>query len=82
MALSNFMNLQYDKAVSECRESIKMGRADNEVAVGDVVEMLLSISLASKDAMLDWEWLGIVLVEMAAPGTRLGDLLHCASCLR
>ena len=55
MALSDMMNLQYDKAVSERQESFKMGRADNESAVGDVVEMLLSISFASKDAMLDWD---------------------------
>ena len=35
----------------------------NEVAVGDVVEMLLRTSFASKDAMLDWESLGIDLAE-------------------
>ena len=40
-----------------------MGRADNEVAVGDIVDMLLSISLACKDAMLDWSWLGIDMQE-------------------
>ena len=34
-------------------------RSDNVVKVGDVVEMLLGISFAVKDAMLDWEWLGI-----------------------
>ena len=37
--------------------------ADNEVAVGDLVEMLLSNSFASKDAMLEWGWLEIDLVE-------------------
>ena len=36
-----------------------LGRSDNIVKVGDVVEMLLSISFAVKDSMLDWEWLGI-----------------------
>ena len=36
-----------------------LGRSDNVVKVGDVVEMLLGISFAVKDAMLDWEWLGI-----------------------
>ena len=36
-----------------------LGRSDNIVKVGDVVEMLLSISFAVKDVMLDWEWLGI-----------------------
>ena len=48
VALSDLMNLHCDKAVS---------------AIGDVVEMLLSISLSSKDAMLDWEWLGVDVVE-------------------
>ena len=36
-----------------------IGRSDNIVKVGDIVEMLLSISFAVKDAMLDWECLGI-----------------------
>ena len=36
-----------------------LGRSDNIVRVGDIVEMLLSISFAVKDSMLDWEWLGI-----------------------
>ena len=33
-------------------------RATKEVKIGDIVEMLLSISFACKDAMLEWEWLG------------------------
>ena len=37
-----------------------LGRSDNIVKVGDVV---LGISFAVKDAMLDWEWLGIHPVE-------------------
>ena len=40
-----------------------LGRSDNIVKVGDVVEMLLGISFAVKDAMLDWEWLGIDPIE-------------------
>ena len=36
-----------------------LGRSDNNVKVGDVVEMLLSISFGVKDSMLDWTWLGI-----------------------
>ena len=36
-----------------------LGRSDHIVKIGDVVEMLLSISFAVKDAMVDWEWLGI-----------------------
>ena len=44
-------------------EAFKVGRAKNEVAIEDLTEILLSISLASKDAMLDWEWFGIDLVE-------------------
>ena len=40
------------------------GKADNEVAVGDVVQSVAEhLSFASKDAMSDWEWLGIDLVE-------------------
>ena len=40
-----------------------LGRSDNIVRAGDVVEMLFGISFAIKDAMLDWEWLGIDLIE-------------------
>ena len=40
-----------------------LGRSDNIVKVGDLVEMLLGISFSVKDAMLDWEWLGIDSVE-------------------
>ena len=36
-----------------------LGRSDKSVQVGDVVEMLLSISFGVKDSMLDWTWLGI-----------------------
>ena len=56
-------NCFHDKAVDEGRESFKVGRANNEVAIGDLIETLLNISFASKDAMLDWEWLGVDLVE-------------------
>ena len=40
-----------------------LGRSDNIVKVGDLVEMLLGISFSVKDAMLDWEWLEIDSVE-------------------
>ena len=36
-----------------------LGRSDNIIKIGDVVEMLLSISFGVKDSMLDWQWLGI-----------------------
>ena len=52
-----------DKAVEEGYSAFKVGRADNDEAVGDLIEMLLSISFACKDGMLDWDWLGIDLVE-------------------
>ena len=44
---------------------LTLGRADKEVKIGDIVEMLLSISFAGKDAMLEWEWLGIETQEWA-----------------
>ena len=40
-------------------DTLTLGRASNEVVVGDLVEMLLSISFAREDAMLEWSWLGI-----------------------
>ena len=40
-----------------------MGRADNVVAVGDLVEMLLNVVFACKDGMLDWDWRGIDTLE-------------------
>ena len=62
-ALSDLMNTHNDKAVTEGLDSLRLGGANNEVAVADFVKMLLSTSFACKDAMLDWEWLGIYLVE-------------------
>ena len=53
------MNNHYTRGVREAMLDLILGRSDNIVKVGDVVEMLLSISFAVKDAMLDWEWLGI-----------------------
>ena len=35
---------------------LTLGRSDHEVKIGDIVEMLLSISLPVKDAMLMSEW--------------------------
>ena len=40
-------------------DNLTLGRASKEVAIGDMVEMILSISSACKDAMLEWSWLGI-----------------------
>ena len=53
MALSVLGNCFYNKAIDEGYDSFKVGRADNEVAVGHIIEILLSVSFASKDAMLD-----------------------------
>ena len=36
-----------------------LGRAKKEIAIGGMVKLLLSISFACKDAMFEWEWLGI-----------------------
>ena len=52
-----------------------LGRSDQHyVKVGDVVEMLLSISFGVKDSMLDWTWLGINPKEWPPPTLGLGDV--------
>ena len=59
MTLSDLQNKHYTVAVREAMMDLILGRSDNSVKVGDVVEMLLSISFGVKDSMLDWTWLGI-----------------------
>ena len=59
MTLSDLQNEHYTVAVREAMMDLILGRTDNNVKVGDVVEMLLSISFGVKDSMLDWTWLGI-----------------------
>ena len=59
MTLADLMNNHYTREVREAMLDLILGRSDKVVRVGDVVEMLLSISFAVNDAMLDWEWLGI-----------------------
>ena len=63
MTLTDLMNQHYTRAVREASLDLILGRSDNIVKVGDLVEMLLGISFSVKDAMLDWEWLGIDPVE-------------------
>ena len=63
ITLTDLMNTHYTRAVREAALDLILGRSDNIVKVGDLVEMLLGISFAVKDAMLDWEWLGIDPVE-------------------
>ena len=63
MTLTDLMNQHYTSAVREASLDLILGRSDNIVKVGDLVEMLLGISFSVKDAMLDWEWLGIDPVE-------------------
>ena len=63
MTLTDLMNNHYTRGVREAMLDLILGRSDNIVKVGDVVEMLLGISFAVKDAMLDWEWLGIDPIE-------------------
>ena len=75
MTLTDLMNQHYTRAVREALLDLILGRSDNIVKVGDLVEMLSGISFAVKDAMLDWEWLGIDSdsgVAATAPG--LGDI--------
>ena len=59
MTLTDLMNHHYTRAVREGMMDLILARSDHEVKVGDIVEMLLSISFAVKDAMLEWQWLGI-----------------------
>ena len=59
MTLSDLQNDHYTVTVREAMMDLILGRSDNTVKVGDVVEMLLSISFGVKDSMLDWQWLGI-----------------------
>ena len=63
MTLTDLMNNHYTRDVREAMLNLILGRSDNIVKVGDVVEMLLGVSFAVKDAMLDWEWLGIDPIE-------------------
>ena len=63
MALTDLGNCFYDQAVDDGRKALKVGGTDNKVAVGDLIEMLLSILFACKDGLPDWEWLGINPVE-------------------
>ena len=71
MTLTDLMNHHYTRAVREGMMDLTLGRSDHEVKIGDIVEMLLSISFAVKDAMLEWEWLGIDIVATSEIG--LGD---------
>ena len=48
MTLSDLMNELYAVAVREAMMDLILGRSDNAVKVGDVVEMLLSISFESR----------------------------------
>ena len=63
MTLTDLTSCHYARGVREAMLELILGRSDNVVKVGDVVEMLLGISFAVKDAILDWEWLGIDPVE-------------------
>ena len=63
MTLTDLMNHQYARAMREGMMDLTLGRSDHEVKIGDIVAMLLSISFAVKDAMLEWEWLGIDMQE-------------------
>ena len=55
------INTRYSRAAKEAMASLTLGRAANEVAVGDLIN--LSISFACKDVILEWSWLGIDLAE-------------------
>ena len=54
MTLTGLMNNHYTRAVREASLDLILGRSDNIVKVGDLVEMLLGVSFSVKDAMLEW----------------------------
>ena len=75
MTLTDLMNNHYARAVREASLDLILGRSDNIVKVGDLVEMLLGISFAVKDAMLDWDMeSGIDCSGMATTAPRLGNV--------
>ena len=70
MTLTDLQNKHYTRGVREAMmDSMELilCRSDNIVKMGNVVEMLLSISFAVQDSMLDWEWLGIDSKEWSHP---------------
>ena len=70
MTLTDLMNQHYARAVREASLDLILGRSDNIVKVGDLVEMLLGIPFSVKDAMLEWEWS----IPMATAAFGLGDV--------
>ena len=74
MTLTDLMNNHYTRAVREASLDLILGRSDNIVKVGDLVEMLLGISFSVKDAVLDWEWLGNRPSRVAPTAFGLGDV--------
>ena len=59
MTLTDLMYQHYANAVREGMIDLTLGRSDHEVKIADIVKILLSSSFAVKDAMLEWEWLGL-----------------------
>ena len=51
MTLTDLMIRHYASAVREGMMDLTLGRSDHEVKIGDIVETLLSISFAVKDAI-------------------------------
>ena len=74
MTLTDLTNNRYAQGVREAMLDLILGRSDNIVKVGDVVEMLLGISFAVKDAMLDWELVRNRSDRVAATAPGLGDV--------
>ena len=78
MTLSDLTNTHYTNIVKEALKFFTLGRGGNEVAVGDIVEMLLSTSFACKDAMLDWLCMSGIAVQFttARDEQRIDDPFH------
>ena len=72
MTLMDLQNEHYTVAVREAMMNLILGRSDKNVQVGDVVEMLLSISFGVKDSMLDW-WINY-------PWHVVYSALRCMAC--
>ena len=79
MTLTDLLNHHYANAMREGMIDLTLGRSDHEVKIGDIVEMLLSISFAVKDAMLECGVAWHRYEEMATPKVGLGDVSDRAS---
>ena len=74
MTLTDLMNHQYANAVREGMIDLTLGRSDHAVKIADIVEMLLSISFAVKDAKARVGVAWHTHRRMTTPKVGLGDV--------